>query len=120
MWGVLQNTNAFSEMKKEVKVPIKFIHVQRNPFDIVGTFIFRKVTGSKEKFTQGPVCNKSSYTQLYYLPLLFCSNKRIKKGKKCKYILVLDVSLTSRPCKINHCYIHIFTRIELFSNLSFS
>ena len=42
----------FSEIKEAIKVPIKFIHVLRNPYDIVSTIVFRR---SKRKDLKTPV-----------------------------------------------------------------
>jgi hypothetical protein len=53
--------NVFPQMKEAVKVPFKYIHVLRNPFDIVATMILQHISrdplSSKErkKFFLNPV-----------------------------------------------------------------
>ena len=51
-----KNKGLFQEIREAVKVPIKFIHVVRNPFDIVGRITLRGYLGKKEELT-GPVGN---------------------------------------------------------------
>ena len=57
-----KTNNVFPEIKKKVKVPIKFIHVLRNPFDVVGTYAYRIFSKNNGRNIQGSVRNKNSYT----------------------------------------------------------
>lgn len=47
--------NVFPSMKAAVKVPIKFIHVVRNPFDIVGRIVYIQGHRGKQEYFAGPV-----------------------------------------------------------------
>ena len=58
-------------MKEAVKIPIKFIHVVRNPFDIVGRIVYRRGYNGKREDLKGPVCmgfpNFIQNKQLFFL-----------------------------------------------------
>ncbi|CAB3992298.1 Hypothetical predicted protein, partial [Paramuricea clavata] len=58
------------EIRREVKIPIKFLHVVRNPFDNMATLALRR------QFE-----DSLNWTKMYESPVLFCRSMKI--GEKC-------------------------------------